>query len=136
MMHKDHLWGYVLKINPFAKEEDVIDIREVNDWDILIEFANGTRCLIDKLSGFHKNVIHNNIDELSEEYENKEFAYRLRTIMSSRFITQEELAERVGTSQVMISRYVSGKSMPSISMGRKIAKALRCSLDDFFDKNY
>ncbi len=136
MIQKEYLWQYVMRINPFAKEEDVKEIREVNDWDILVEFTNGTRCLIDKHSGYHKNVIHNDINELSEEYENKEFAYRLRTIMCHRFVTQEELAERIGTSQVMISRYVSGKSIPSLSVARKIAKALRCSLDDFFDSNY
>ena len=55
--------------------------------------------------------------------------------MKHRQITQEELAEKVGTSQTMITRYVTGRCVPSVVMLAKIARALRCSVDDLLYKD-
>ena len=131
-----HLWQYVMMINPFTTEDEVLEIKELNEWDILIEFTNGKKVIFDKYTGYHKNIYYDNINELTEEQEKKEFAYRLRSLMGRKWVTQEELAKRVNTSQVMISRYVRGETLPSILMVRKIAKALGYSIDDFFDRDY
>lgn len=56
--------------------------------------------------------------------------------MGRQGIGQEQLADMVGTSQTMISRYVGGGVIPSAIVLRKIAKALDCSMDDFFYKDY
>ena len=135
-MDEEYLWQYVMYINPFAKKEDVEEIKMVNEWDVLITFVDGRKYIFDTYTGYYKNVYYNNINELTEEQEKKEFAYRLRSLMGRRFINQEELAKRVGTSQVMISRYVRGETLPSIIMVRKIAKVLDYSIDDFFDRDY
>ena len=29
----NYLWQYVLKCDPFAKEKDVLEIKELNEWD-------------------------------------------------------------------------------------------------------
>lgn len=130
------LWQYVMQIDPFVKEKDVINIEELNDWDLLITFKSGRKVLYDIYTGYYKNVYYENINELTEEQERKEFAYRLRSLMGRKWITQEQLAETVGLTQAMISRYVRGEAIPSAIVLRKISKALDCSMDDFFDKNY
>lgn len=134
-MDKD-LWQYVMQVDPFVKEKDVISIEELNDWDLLITFKSGRKVLYDIYTGYYKNVYYENINELTEEQERKEFAYRLRSLMGRKWITQEQLAETVGLTQVMISKYVRGEAIPSAIVLRKISKALDCSMDDFFDKNY
>lgn len=131
-----YLWQYVKMINPFATEHDVAYIKELNEWDLLIEFKDGKKVLYDRFTGYYKNVYYNNIGEITEEQEMREFTFRLRSLMGRKQVSQKELAERIGTSQVMISRYVRGETIPSIIMVRKIAKALGYSIDDFFDKEY
>ena len=115
---------------------DIAELKELNEWDLLISFKDGRRVLYDRFTGYHKNIFYNNINELTEEQEKKEFAYRLRSLMKRKWITQEQLAEQLNTTQAMISRYVRGETMPSVLMVRKIAKALECSIDDFFYKEY
>ena len=132
----NNIMQYVWAIDPFATVDDVVEIKEVNISDFLITFKNGKKCLIDRYSKYHKDITYNDINELTEEQERKEFAYMLRTIMKARYITQEELAIKTNLTQAMISRYVSGKAMPNATVLNKIAKVLRCSMDDFFNKNY
>ena len=130
------LWQYVLKVDPFAKKEDVVSIEELNDWDLLIIFRNGTKTIYDRFTNYHRNIFYESINELTDEQEKKEFAYRLRIMMKRKYITQEQLAELIGTSQVTISRWINGECLPSVIMVRKIAKVLDCSMDELFYQEY
>lgn len=38
-----YLWQYVLKCRPFAKKEDVQELRELNEYDLLIIFSDGEK---------------------------------------------------------------------------------------------
>lgn len=129
-------WEYVLRIDPFATYEDIENIVEIDDWDLLVVFKDGRKIIYDRFNGYHKNIIHDNINELTEDQERKEFAYRLRSLMGRNKITQEMLADEINISRTMISRYVRGESVPSAIVLRKIAKILNCSMDDFFYKQY
>ncbi|QEH42860.1 helix-turn-helix transcriptional regulator [Chitinophaga sp. XS-30] len=60
---------------------------------------------------------------------NMTFGHRLSQIRKGKDIRQEELANIVGTSKHMISRYERDAISPSIDMAAKIAKALNTSLD-------
>ena len=130
---EEYLWQYVMMVNPFVKEEDIEEVRYLNDWDLLIVFKNGKKILYDTYNNFHRNITYSNVNELTDEQEKKEFAYRLRSIMGRKWITQEELAKKLGTSQAMVSRYVSGKAIPGGIMLRNMSKILNCSMDDFFN---
>lgn len=132
----EYPWCYVLKINPFIKKNDVKEIKEIGEWDLLIIFKNGEKVILDKDTGYHRNLFYRNINELTEEQERREFGYALRTMMRRRYINQKELAEAIGTSQTMISHYMTGKALPSILVGRKIAKVLGCSMDELFFIDY
>jgi transcriptional regulator with XRE-family HTH domain len=61
------------------------------------------------------------------------FRRRLQTIMNRKWVTQEELAQRINSSQQMISRYLTGQSIPSALTIKKIADALDCNVNDFYD---
>lgn len=131
-----YLWQYVKMVDPFVTENEIAELKELNEWDLLIVFHSGKKVILDRYTGYHKDIFYNDINELTEEQEKKEFAYRLRSLMNRKWVTQEQLADQVNTSQVMISRYVRGETIPSAIILRKIAKALECSMDDFFYKEY
>ena len=131
-----YLFQYVLKYNPFVKEEDVEDITCINEWDILIKFKNGKKIIYDTFTNYYTEIFYNSINDITEEQEKKEFSHKLRSLMNRKNITQDELAEKTNTSQVMISRYITGRCIPSVIVLRKIAKVLNCSMDDFFYKEY
>ena len=127
----EYPWYCVLKINPFAKKDDIKEIKEINDgWDLIIIFKNGDKFVYEVDSGYFRRLFYKNLDELTEEQERKEFGYALRTLMRRKFITQEELAKLVGTSQAMISYYITGQYIPNYVTARRIARVLGCSMEE------
>lgn len=65
-----------------------------------------------------------------------EFGRRLKKKMYMRGITQTEVAERCGVTQATVSKYLSGRSMPSAYAIKQIAGLLNCSPDDLFNIAY
>lgn len=47
-------------------------------------------------------------------------------------LTQADLADRVGCSRQTIHSIESGKFAPSVELALKIAKVLKCSVEDLF----
>lgn len=45
-------------------------------------------------------------------------------------LDQNELAERVGISQAMVSYIEAGRKLPSVPLLADIAKALHCTMDE------
>ena len=131
-----HVLHYIKMIDPSATLDDVVTITKLNDWDIFIEFKDGRKRIFDSSTGYHKDIFYDDINEITEEQERKEFIYRLRTFMARNNINQEELAEKIGTTQTMISRYIRGETIPNVFTVRKIAKVLNCSMDDLFYQKY
>lgn len=127
---------YILKINPFIKEEDLAKVVEVNDWDVLIYLKDGRKYIYDTFTGYHRQIHYDDVRDIPEEQERRRFGIALKEIMDRKGITQDELADRIGTSQTMISRYVSGYCIPGGITLLKIAKVLNCSMDDLFCVDY
>lgn len=123
----------LMQINPFITEDDVLEATMINEYDILFKFKNGNNVLYDSFEHTFRHVRQNE-EELTEETHKKEFSSNLRKMMNRKFIDQEELARRVGTTQQTISNYITGNTMPSFSMIIKLAKALNCNTDDFYYK--
>ena len=69
-------------------------------------------------------------DEMTEDQFRMEFGRRLRRIMEHKGVTQLELYELTGIPQCHISGYINGKHTPSFYIINKIAKALKCPVDD------
>jgi len=58
-----------------------------------------------------------------------ETGYQIARLRILQGLTQEELAEKVGTRQPSIARLESGRSMPSLSFLEKIADALDAKIE-------
>lgn len=71
---------------------------------------------------------------MSDEQILKLFSKNLRKIMKEENTSQEDLANAICVNQSMVSRYVSGQSMPSYPTVIRIADVLFCSLDDFLEE--
>lgn len=119
---------------PFVNDDDVEEAFVINEWDLLIKFKDGRKIIYDSFYDAIKGVREK--DDLSDEEICKIFSQKLKIWMNRRYLTQEELAERLGTSQQMISRYMTGDSMPSYLMLKKIAKVLKCRVDDLYYEIY
>jgi DNA-binding Xre family transcriptional regulator len=61
----------------------------------------------------------------------REFCFRVRKIMMLKRITQTELSQMTGISQPVLNNYLSCKTTPGFYAVDKIAKALKCSMDEF-----
>jgi len=55
---------------------------------------------------------------------------KLRAVREAAGLTQTELAEKVGVTQRDISNWERCKREPGVLIVKKMAQALRCSMDD------
>ena len=58
---------------------------------------------------------------------------RLKAIMRKKNINQRELAEKIGTTEVSISRYINGNRVPNAIVLLKIAQVLECDVDELMN---
>lgn len=56
----------------------------------------------------------------------------LGSIMRMRRVSRQELSDITGLSEVSISKYLNGKATPTLYHAEKIARALDCSVSDFY----
>ena len=131
----EFLYKYVMNNNPQIKEQDILNYKAINPYDLLIEYKDGSKAVFDTFANNWKYIEYEN-EELTEEEELYEFKTMLRKMMKRKFINQNDLAKRVGVSQSMISNYMRGYSIPDALMLKKLARALECSTDDFYYKHY
>lgn len=59
----------------------------------------------------------------------EKFSYRLIVLMEEFNMTQIKLAKKIGTSNVTISRYLTGDRIPRLDVVMKIASVFHVSLD-------
>ena len=63
-------------------------------------------------------------------YNSKALGNNIASWLVKRLMTQRELAEKIGTTEVSVSRYVTGKRVPSGPLLFKMARALGCTVED------
>lgn len=127
----EFLFKYVLNNNPYMSKENVESYKALNEHDLLVTYKNGTMEIFDTFLNTSRQV--NKIQDNNEEQLKLSFKRKLQTLMNRRWITQEELAKRINSSQQMVSRYLTGQSIPSAITLKKIADALNCNINEFYD---
>lgn len=127
----DNLLQCVLYNNPNISENSINDIAALNEYDLLVRFNNGDQVLFDTFSNTSR-LIYISKNNPSDEQLRSEFKERLYILMRRKFYSEEELAKDIGSTQQMISRYLTGQSTPNAITLKKIANVLDCSMDDFF----
>lgn len=55
---------------------------------------------------------------------------KLKEVRKKAGLTQVELAEKVGCSQVCVARWENGTHEPTLRMAKALAEALKCKIDD------
>lgn len=118
-------WGCILHIKPFISREQIKRWRWINEWDLFIEFTNGEKYIYDNYTKYFRYITYDRTT-INEKQFRLEFRDRLNSMMQRKGITQEMLAEFIGTSQQMISRYCRGDAMPSQFIIHKMALLLEC----------
>lgn len=109
--------------------EKMVEYKTTNCFDLTAKLSDGNFVLYDDASHSIRNLPRDSRNMSEEEFK-KELSYRLRSIMSRRGITQWKLSKMTGISNVLLSKYMHGKNIPSAYKLDKIAKALDCSMDD------
>lgn len=66
----------------------------------------------------------------------KEIGHNLKQLISTRGISQSEIAERCGITEAMLSRYVRGTSMPGLDKVYSLAAILGCRTIDILGEEY
>lgn len=61
------------------------------------------------------------------------FANNLKNIIKNTKITQQEIANKLGTTQQTISRWVQGINEPDLTMLVRLCKILNVSADELLD---
>lgn len=116
-------------------EENIINYYAINEWDLFIELQNGDKFIFDS----HRNTVNFDLyknNDLTETQEIREFARILQKLLDRNYMTQEELANEIGVSRLTINRYINGKRTPDYITLSKMAKVLKCSVDDFYYKHF
>lgn len=112
-------------------EPEVDGYRINGDFDMMIvELKDGGLLIYDDNTNTIRNAPSD--DKMMTENEcRREFGMRLRRIMISKGVTQEQLSQATDIQQSQLSNYINGKTSPSFYNVDKIAKALGCNTDDF-----
>ena len=63
------------------------------------------------------------------DFDIEQFSYRLTVLLDENNMTQTQLAQKIGTSNVTICRYLTGERTPRIDVLTKIAYVFNVSLD-------
>ena len=122
---------YFMNQHPMIKEEKIESYMYVSPYDIFIKFKDGRKYIYDQTRNYLRPILYKHY-ELTEEEFKKEFSIRLRSYMSRHYITQEDMAKRIGTGQTMLYRYCNGLVLPSVYKIQLIANVLKYPLESFF----
>lgn len=116
-------------------EQNMISYYAINEWDLFIELQNGDKFIFDS----HHNTVTFNLyknGDLTEAQEMREFAKNLKKLLERNYMTQDDLANTIGVSRLTVNRYINGKRVPDYITLSKLAKVLKCSVNDFYYKEY
>lgn len=65
----------------------------------------------------------------NDEYK-KEIGRNIKKFMTYRGLNQQEVSEQIGITQAMLSRYITGSSMPRLDKLNHLAHVLNCEVTD------
>lgn len=107
----------------------VVEYWEYCTYELAVKMDDGIVLIYDHINKSIRRA-PNYGNELTEQECKNEFGLRLQRILYSKGMTQEDLAEKTGTSRTMINQYITGRVAPSFPKVYKICRAIDCSMDD------
>lgn len=108
--------------------KDVVDWYPSGRMEIVIRLESGDKYIYDHTTKSLYSTGQTTITDVTEDEWKEDFAKLLSKAMRVKNMSQCELSELSGISQVTISNYVNGKRSPSVYIIAKLASALQCSV--------
>ena len=112
--------------------EQVIDWWPSGRMDITVKLEDG---LLFEYSSADNTIRKINSDNNVKDSETlrKEIGRNLQKVILTRGIPQSHIAEKVGITEAMLSRYIHGTSMPGVDKLYSIAAVLGCRVADILN---
>lgn len=114
---------------PFLSER-MASYKKVGPYELIVKTNDGETILYDDVNHSIRRLPRDS-NNMTEQEVSVEFRQRLRRLMTQQGVSQLELSELTGIPQSTISNYLTGKFLPGFYNMDKIAKALKCSIDEF-----
>lgn len=114
---------------PFLSER-MVSYKKVGPYELIVKTNDGETILYDDVNHSIRRLPRDS-NNMTEQEVSVEFRQRLRRLMTQQGVSQLELSELTGIPQSTISNYLTGKFLPGFYNMDKIAKALKCSIDEF-----
>lgn len=111
---------------------DIVKWEPYDRFMVCVYYANGNKAYYDAVGSIVKNVGRRqpDVEFIDEELYASRFAWRLRSAINASSLSRAEICERTGISNASLSGYISGRVMPTIGKLYKLAKVLRCPVED------
>ena len=123
----------------YSLADDIVDSYPSGQMEITIKLADGSKWSYDYTTKGIRHLGNVKRDDsgeyIPEDDYRLEFAIRLRRKLRLRGISYEELCERADISRQTLSKYLNGKSTPTIYTLSKMANVLNCSVSELTDFN-
>lgn len=114
---------------PFLSER-MASYKKVGPYELIVKTNDGETIPYDDVNHSIRRLPRDS-NNMTEQGVSVEFRQRLRRLMTQQGVSQLELSELTGIPQSTISNYLTGKFLPGFYNMDKIAKALKCSIDEF-----
>lgn len=114
---------------PFLSER-MVSYKKVGPYELIVKTNDGETILYDDVNHSIRRLPRDS-NNMTEQEVSVEFRQRLHRLMTRQGVSQLELSELTGIPQSTISNYLTGKFLPGFYNMDKIAKALKCSIDEF-----
>ena len=101
---------------------------------IAIKLSDGTVLDYNDHDNTIRCITTNN--EVDEETRTQAFGCNLQKFVDHCGMSKGEIAEQLGITKAMFSRYLHGKTMPSALKAVRLAEIMKCRVEEFFDENY
>ena len=110
----------------------------IAEFETLFTLEDGTKVIFDELTDrcIRLRPRDENSPDLSKEEWRLEFARQLKKKLAVRGISQRELADRLGMTEVTVSKYVNGTQMPDSYTVYRISNIINCPLIELINFNY
>ena len=108
---------------------NAVEFIRVGPFELIVKTQDGKAWLYDDSEGTVVNLEPDRLN-ISEESYRLQFGMRLKRLLMTKGISQQDLSNITGISTVMISHYINGKATPSGYNIDKIAMALGCEFTD------
>ena len=126
--------SFVLILNQFKLYfpdlyEQTVDWWKSGPYHITVLLADNTRAEFDSSDNTVRWV--EKIDYSTDnDILRKEIGRNIRKFITYRGMHQQDVSEKAGVTQAMLSRYINGTSMPGIDKLHNIASVLECGIED------